>query len=56
MAPEVAQGLRVPLIDSVTSGARALVAAAHGPRGAAGAASVARLGGLSSELTLALQR
>jgi allantoin racemase len=57
MAPEVAQRLRLPLIDSVTSGARALVAAAHGPRSATPArpASLA-WAGLSSELTLALQR
>jgi allantoin racemase len=57
MAPEVAQRLRLPLIDSVTSAARALVAAAHGPRSPTPArpASLA-WAGLSSELTLALQR
>jgi Asp/Glu/hydantoin racemase len=57
MAPEVARGLEVPLIDSVTSAARALLAAVHAPRGAASARpSLLAWAGLSPELTLALQR
>jgi Asp/Glu/hydantoin racemase len=56
MAPEVEQGLGVSLIDSVTSAARALIAATRGPRDAMPARPAAQLwGALSPELAQALR-
>ena len=56
MAPEVEQGLGVPLIDSVTSAARALIAATRSPRDARPALPVTQLwGALSPELAQALR-
>jgi len=56
MAPEVEPGLGVPLIDSVTAAARALIAATRGPRGPERALPAAQLwGALSPELTQALR-